>query len=477
MRLLNVNTLELSEFFEREIPRYGILSHRWGKDEVSYQDYVHDRKKDSSGYRKISEFCAFVKERKIWLDVNGNEVNLQWVWVDTCCIDKSSSAEISEAINSMYFWYSNAEECYIYMQDVQCHSQHSKSEDANTFQKSEWFKRGWTLQELLAPEMRLFCNSKWEIIGHIHRVIVSQPLPSMTSNLNEVFGIDLTSSVSGLTGIRGSYLDGSSSVQSASVACRMSWAAGRRTTRIEDTAYCLLGLFDVNMPLLYGEREKAFSRLQEEIIRRSDDQSIFVWEHDFRSGRGYYNVGLLANHINCFRASHRVCTTQARPDRPYSITNIGLRMEAKLRRPIADLDDPSCVPRTLELTGIFTRQEKENPISEQNASQRPSLRLFLLQCLHDGRPKWYRSRVNDIFTRGDVSDLLDIPFHPEQPEQKYVEIFASLFLTSSEQCSSCSRFDYGFEKLVKSWASQQCLPSSRAGCSSRDQPSMLLELP
>jgi hypothetical protein len=201
MRLLNVETLELREFFEAEVPPYGILSHRWGKDEVSYQMFMQGKTKTGASYRKIRGLCKFVRERKIWRFSEG--VSLQWVWVDTCCIDKTSSAELSEAINSMYSWYSNAAECYIYMQDVPSLTGHSERQVAEAFDGSEWFKRGWTLQELLAPELKLFCNSKWEILGHIHDLSnvyrrwlkfppTNKDINSAT-NWEDIFSADLTS--------------------------------------------------------------------------------------------------------------------------------------------------------------------------------------------------------------------------------------------------------------------------------------------
>jgi hypothetical protein len=178
----------------------------------------------------------------------------------------------------------------------------------------------------------------------------------------------------------------------------MSWAAARTTTRVEDMAYCLLGLFGVNMPLLYGERQKAFFRLQEEIIKHSDDQSIFMWHNSPNGDQNIYEIGLLANNVSDFGSSGRICTTKDGPDRPYSITNIGLRIEVKLRQLAPDIGDSFCVHHAVELTGIYMEHENEDHVREENALQRPSLNLFLLQCLHEDRQKWYRSRVNDLLS-------------------------------------------------------------------------------
>jgi len=157
---------------------------------------------------------------------------------------------VSEAINSMYSYYRNAEKCYAYLVDV------STTGLEGEFVRSRWWRRGWTLQELLAPMNLEFFNNDWQSLGQkagLHAVIHQ------------------------ITGIETNYLDGSLPVDHTSVAKRMFWASARQTTREEDMAYCLLGLFEVNMSLLYGEgAQRAFLRLQEEVMRASEDQSIFA---------------------------------------------------------------------------------------------------------------------------------------------------------------------------------------------------------
>jgi hypothetical protein len=165
-----------------------------------------------------------------------------------CCIDKGSSAELSEAINSMFRWYERAVVCYVYLSDI--HS--TEASDINT---AKWFRRGWTLQELLAPATVRFYTASWNFIGT---------------------KLDLISTITSVTGIDADTLRGAD-LDHISIAKKMSWAATRETTRVEDGAYCLLGIFDVNMPLLYGEAERAFQRLQEEILKVSNDQSLFAW--------------------------------------------------------------------------------------------------------------------------------------------------------------------------------------------------------
>jgi hypothetical protein len=172
-----------------------------------------------------------------------------------CCIDKTSSAELSEAINSMFRWYEKAETCYAYLSDVPDGAGLVPAQVRARFAASRWFTRGWTLQELIAPRYVLFFSRHWKYFG---------TKESLCDQISAITGID-TDTLLG------------AGLEHVSVARKMSWASCRNTTRIEDSAYCLLGLFDVNMPLLYGEGQKAFQRLQEEILRSSHDYSLFAW--------------------------------------------------------------------------------------------------------------------------------------------------------------------------------------------------------
>jgi len=247
------------EFGDDEVERYAILSHRWveGK-EVDYREMVKLAKmpleerhkiRQRDGYQKILQSCEQARN-------DGYE----WLWVDTCCIDKRSSAELSEAINSMYRWYENAKVCYAYLHDVSGSSFPTAS-DWERYAKfngwPEWFSRGWTLQELIAPSNVQFFNKDWRRIGD--KKTLAPTLEAITRIQERIL-------IHGLHGNR------------PCVAQIMSWAANRTTTRVEDRAYSLMGLLDVNMPMLYGEGKKAFHRLQLEIIRASNDQSIFAWD-------------------------------------------------------------------------------------------------------------------------------------------------------------------------------------------------------
>lgn len=267
MRLIDTDTLELHDFSFSTLPEYAILSHTWGDDEVTFQDMVLPSRYLKSGYNKILGICHLATEGK-----------LRYAWLDNCCIDKSSSAELTESINSMYQWYKNAAVCYVYLQDLPVHV---SFEDG--FKNCRWLTRGWTLQELLAPKDVEFFDEAWKSRG---------------AKMNYI------NVVSDCTGIPKEVLQGEADMATYSVARRMSWASKRQTTRIEDQAYSLLGIFDVNMPMIYGEGPKAFRRLQEEIMKRNNDLTILAWD-DLRD-RKKQALGLLAESPACFALTSEV---------------------------------------------------------------------------------------------------------------------------------------------------------------------------
>ncbi|TKA29108.1 hypothetical protein B0A54_16218 [Friedmanniomyces endolithicus] len=338
MRLLHLTSLEFQEFYGESIPPYAILSHRWGEGEVSYKDMRKKRNLEGPGFAKVQGFCNFARsnlsvdsviENEDGTEPGWNESTLKWGWIDACCIDSSSSAELTEAINFMFQWYRNSEFCCVHLADV---TSTSEIYVAREFEASEWFTRGWTLQELLAPRDVLFCNAQWTLIGHkcIHN-------PSECSSYDAA--MPLNKEIATATNIHPKYLTSANAYAEASIACRMSWAAHRKTTRIEDVAYCLLGLFGVHLPPLYGEGENAFRRLQEELLRRSNDQSIFAWFNVNRYLLRYdmpelalLATPILASHPTDFSTSGNVESLQRAPDTPYSLTNTGLELRTRLKR-------------------------------------------------------------------------------------------------------------------------------------------------
>lgn len=281
MRLINVkafldfdierfdrDTALLVDIFTADLAgtEYAILSHCWGApaEEVQFKEMQglvnmgnakRKRVRQRAGYQKILKCCEQALKDK-----------LSWVWVDTCCINKESSAELSEAINSMFRWYESSTRCYAFLHDINDSNFPEKDEERfsefNGWPK--WFTRGWTLQELIAPKGVQFFNQTWDCIGDKQ---------SLASTLATVTRVPESILKDGLSSAR------------PSVAQIMSWAADRKTTREEDRAYSLLGLLGVYMPMLYGEGKNAFQRLQLETIRKSNDHSIFAWDPHGTIGR------------------------------------------------------------------------------------------------------------------------------------------------------------------------------------------------
>ena len=211
--------------------------------------------------------------------------DLIYFWVDTCCIDKSSSAELQEAINSMFEWYRKSTVCYVYLFDVADNPvllPHNCD-----LSRARWFTRGWTLQELIAPVTARFYTRDWQCLG------TKKSLADILARI---------------TSIPSRVLTGSVALESNSVAQRMSWASRRQTSRREDIAYSLMGIFSVNIPMLYGEGDRAFRRLQEEIIKSTDDHSIFAWRYPQSNTSEGVICGLLAEHPRFFVDSPAVRT-------------------------------------------------------------------------------------------------------------------------------------------------------------------------
>jgi hypothetical protein len=243
MRLINCKTLKL-EFKElQDAPPYAILSHTYGG--VTFADFNQTGREKLVGWEKITLTCQ-----------QALQDSLEYAWVDTCCIDKSSSAELSQSINSMFKWYAHSHKCYAFLTDYSC----SESTDED-FAKCNWFSRGWTLQELIAPSTVMFFDKQWQYIG------TKKDLNRQISQNININGDILT--MTGFDAIR-------TRLYACSVAQRMSWAATRKTKREEDIAYCLLGIFGISMPMLYDEGGRAFMRLQEEIIKETNDMTLFA---------------------------------------------------------------------------------------------------------------------------------------------------------------------------------------------------------
>ena len=314
MRLLNAKTLEFADFFDSAVPEYIILSHRWEGNETTFQEFKAKRHLNQANFLpsilKIKLFCAQTLS-------DGYE----WCWVDTCCIDKTSSAELTEAINSMWRWYSEARACYVYLSDIKPINRRlsmtptsvSLTNDPRPspesikarLQGTAWFTRGWTLQELLAPKQEFFFDAGWNLLGDRDQIPL---LPNLEAR----------------TGICGKYFGDHEQIRATSIAERMLWISKRQTSRVEDIAYCMLGIFNVHMPLIYGEGLNAFLRLQLEIIKASDDETIFAW-----TGEGRERSGLLAEHPRDFGglAGQQIVRRTWLEREPFAMTNKGMEIQ------------------------------------------------------------------------------------------------------------------------------------------------------
>jgi hypothetical protein len=374
MWLLDVSTYKLHEFQGSKISecKYAILSHTWGNDEVTFRD-LDERPQEAAckaAFGKIKSCCARAK-------ADGWE----WVWVDSCCIDKRSSAELSEAINSMFKWYKESAVCYVYFADVSEQGMCGSHTADTEFAKSRWFTRGWTLQELLAPTKMVFFSNTWTRLADI----------GMGGGDQEIL-----QKLSDITNIGGNVISGAKDPKQVTTSSRISWVAKRHTTRAEDLAYCLMGLFDVHMPILYGEGlEKAFKRLQWEIIKRSPDETIFAWCANKSTS------GFLASSPADFSGSCKVSQREVQDDmavRDFAMTNIGMAIETVLIKPpascLGDIPGPhdrlAIMPigagvyhggenNSLYRIGLFMRWELHNTIQKRRIYRRVNCGHFYLR--------------------------------------------------------------------------------------------------
>ena len=322
MRLLNVETYELKNI-EQSVPAYAILSHRWYEEEITLESLNAAQLKNTQEWSpqldKIRGACA-----------RATEAGLKWVWIDSCCINQNSAKELSQSINSMFQWYQKAAVCYTYLSDVV-----SSTPGSNIFERhetkgqpggkhSEWFERGWTLQELLAPRKMIFFDRNWQKIGT---------------------RAELVTEISRITSIEAQYLTGGEEFRNACIATKLSWQAGRRTTEVEDIAYSLVGVLGVQLGPIYGEGRQAFQRLQEEILRTQFDESIFAWTVPAGSLPSHSRPwasdqwGLLAPSPDCFMNSRDITVngpSKRRPPFGIATTAEGVRfpMAPKDRRMI-----------------------------------------------------------------------------------------------------------------------------------------------
>lgn len=240
MRLLKAQSsgsFSLVSFQGKELPPYAILSHTWGADdeEVTYEDLGNSTGQDKGGYKKL-DFCKSQAAKD----------DLHYFWIDTCCIEKSSSAELSEAINSMFKWYRQASKCYVYLSDV---STSDSAQGSIAFSRSRWFTRAWTMQELLAPQCVQFFSKEGDLIGEKH---------TRAEEVSEITNIPIEALQE-------------PNLSRFTVEQRMRWAEKREATREEDRVYSLLGICNIYMPPIYGEGEDHARQRMKRLLREPDE--------------------------------------------------------------------------------------------------------------------------------------------------------------------------------------------------------------
>ncbi|KAI0472809.1 heterokaryon incompatibility protein-domain-containing protein [Xylariaceae sp. FL0804] len=392
--------LRLVDFQAKEPPPYAILSHTWEEAaegscaEVTFQEFEARTVTEHNlrGWRKIQKACEEAQKR-----------GLQHMWIDSCCINKADSSELAEAINSMYMWYSRAAVCLVYLSDWQ----------GTSLGECRWFRRGWTLQELIASCHATFYNSEWTCIGDKDG--------ANSETLAQITGIDHDLLLcTHAHDIR-------HRLSRMSVCQRMSWASRRTTTRIEDEAYCLLGIFDLHMPLLYGEREGAFLRLQQMIAQTTNDLTLFAWRQqegvlatthnpmtiinvgplfDFPFHDPYHGLrleechGIFACSLREFASGGAITTSGSLICNPeFAVTNKGLRISSSVM--------PYAGWRLLPLNCCD---------SEMGTSSK-----------HDGLAIALRWIEGNVYARADIGNLYTVPLDPEvAPDQKEMYLAVGL---------------------------------------------------
>jgi hypothetical protein len=285
MRLLNVSTVELEDFPNaKNRPPYVAVSHIWGPEEISYVDMTKARQTAvrKQGYKKIQIICKLVREQ-----------NLQYLFIDVCCLkdstrfDGSKTAEFSEAINSMFNWFADAELCFAYLKD-------SNDQDEAAFHQTRWFTRRWTLLEFLAARKLVFFNGNGEYIGDRDNEAVKNIISKISGINTKYFAADPTRSRRQI-------------VDQATIGEKWRWASRREATRIEDMAYSMLGIFGVTMPISYGEKGEAITRLGITLINN-------LTEPSYSSLLGWADAIWLAARLGNQQLAHYLLENNAEPD-------------------------------------------------------------------------------------------------------------------------------------------------------------------
>ncbi|RDW70383.1 hypothetical protein BP5796_08780 [Coleophoma crateriformis] len=397
MRLINTSTFRFEQFLGTKKPPYAILSHTWDSQEVTYDEMLNPSQETrrKTGFQKIESCCGIAKE-----------YGLSYAWVDTCCIDKRSSAELSEAINSMYRWYRDAEVCFIYIVDVD--PVDSVPIGGDTYGSTE----------LIAPRKRVFFSNDWSLI---HFSIDTTEEDSLDELLARITNISLD------------VLQHRRPLSKLCVAERMSWASQRETTREEDMAYCLMGILNVTMPILYGEgARKAFRRLQEEFMKNSFDYSLFAWPSR------HAESGLLAHCPADFANIPKLGFWSPSMLSPFQMTNLGLLIRLNFNHKMQQERDFATPPH-------FTRAALQLDVESEYGwgilvvRLRPVIGAY---CVVNGRRCRAFRRVGcSMFEAADNDTFIDTPYEDVLVlEDEHLELAQTAQEHHDERWGSETRF-------------------------------------
>ncbi|KAI6111557.1 hypothetical protein EDD16DRAFT_1835908 [Pisolithus croceorrhizus] len=404
MYLLNAHTEQLEDIHGKR--PYAILSHAWAVGERDYFQKIGTKSvRTEPGYEKVQMCCRLARQD-----------GLDYVWIDNCCADANSRSTRSEVRISAYAWFQQAQVCYTYLGDVD--GNENPRETHSQFRRSKWFGRSWTLQELLAPKHVFFFAKDWTMIGT---------------------KADLVDIVSKVTGIHKDALEYPERIPCFSIATRMSWARGRTSTKDEDRVYALMGLFDVNLPVVYGEGEtKTFLKLQNEIMKVTDDQSIFAWRSAAATSFSSKSdaSGILASTSECFAECGDVQNI------PYDQWSEYCAEHFRPKKANPQLDvDPSCIGLQATL-----------PVRQRGVG------LDVLLACARGRAVWNGSEyIADLKKRGLICIHLQQSYrgykrsHESRLETVAVDDFRKFSLQGIHLCTSQSSLDLGNVLAYLEW--------------------------
>jgi hypothetical protein len=302
----------------KEMMAYAILSHRWlDEGEVSYPEIEGDARRVGAGFDKLIRFCVLAME-----------YNCSWAWADTCCIDKTSSAELEESIRSMYNWYANSRVCIVHLRDTI---------SMDDMREDSWFTRGWTLQELIAPRTIKFFNKNWKEL-----------ITGNNDKENSLF-LDHITNITGIDNLGLRHFFPKSANRNLEP---LIWASRRRTTRVEDMAYCLIGIFCLSLPIAYGEGKRAFFRMQMELLHTENETNLLAWHN----GEPSEDHHMIAGGPECFRDWHYSHNAGFREDMTAEMMDQDIRLTCHGLRLRLPQYDAKC---TMDMGGGYYELEVE----------------------------------------------------------------------------------------------------------------------